>query len=97
MARSSESRLSQILGVLRAICRPGGRSFRSFLGELLHSIDSDDIFGRSAQLAYYYFFALFPGFIFLSALMGMLSGSALRENLMVHLPRLLPPETFELL
>lgn len=94
MARPPESRFFQIV---RAICRPGGRSFRSFFHELWNSIDSDDIFGRSAQLAYYYFFALFPGFVFLSALMATLSGSRLRENLMVHLPRLVPAPAFSLL
>ena len=94
MARSPESRHSQLF---RAISHPGGRSFRGFFRELFHSIDKDDIFGRSAQLAYYFFFALFPGFVFLSALMATVSGSRLRENLMVHLPRLVPPQVFDLL
>jgi membrane protein len=94
MARPPESRLSQIF---RAVSHLRGRSFGSFFGDLVHSIDSDDIFGRSAQLAYYFFFALFPGFVFLSALMGSLSGTRLRENLMVHLPRLVPPQAFDLI
>lgn len=94
MAPSQESRLAQIF---RAVFRPGGSSMLGFFRELFHSIDGDDIFGRSARLAYYFFFALFPGFIFLSALIGTLSGSALRENLMVHLPRLVPPQVFDLL
>lgn len=83
--------------IFRVVFHPGGRSLRSFFRELFSSVDSDDIFGRSAQLAYYFFFAIFPGFLFLSALMATLSGSALRENLMAHLPRLLPPQAFDLL
>lgn len=71
--------------------------WRGFWRELFHSAASDDIFGRSAQLAYYFFFAIFPGFIFLSALLAMLSGSSLQGSLMAHLPRVMPHNAFYLI
>jgi membrane protein len=84
---------------LHALTRPGGRSLKNFAKELYKSINEDDIFGRSAQLAYYFFFSLFPGFIFLSALLSVASapGTALRANLMLHLPSLVPSQVFGLL
>lgn len=85
--------------VLRALSHPGGRSLRQFGQELLHSLLDDDVFGRSAQLAYYFFFALFPGFLFISSLPGLLSGtgSGLRANLMQHLATVVPPQAFVIL
>lgn len=73
------------------------RSSKSFLRELCSSISEDDIFGRSAQLGYYFFFALFPGLIFLSALLGFLSGSGLHNSLMSYLPRMVPPDALRLI
>lgn len=79
--------------------RPGGRSLRHFGRELFDSLSDDDVYGRSAQLAYYFFFALFPGFLFLSSLPGLLSGpgSGLRSNLMEHLATVVPPQAFSIL
>ena len=92
---SNHSILSRIL---RPIVHPHGRGLKDLGRELYGSITDDDVFGRSAQLAYYFFFSIFPGFIFLSSLPGLLgSRSALRENLMLHLSSFLPPEAFGLL
>lgn len=72
---------------------------RGTLHELFHSISDHDLFGRSAQLAYYFFFAVFPGLIFLSALLAILSGphSPLHSSLMRQLPQSLPPKAVNLL
>jgi membrane protein len=84
--------------VLRPFVRPHGRGLKDLGLELYGSIKDDDVVGRSAQLAYYFFFSIFPGFIFLSSLPGLLGPrSALRENLMVHLSSFLPPEAFGIL
>lgn len=77
--------------------RSDNRSWKDFGRELAHATSSDDIFGRSAQLAYYFFFAIFPGFIFLSALLSAFSGSSLRNSLMVHLPKIVPPRAYHVL
>lgn len=91
--------MSTLSQSLQAVTHPGGRSLKEFGKELYKSITDDDIFGRSAQLAYYFFFSLFPGFIFLSALLSVASGpgTALRANLMAHLPSLVPSQVFGLL
>lgn len=56
----------------------------------------DDISGRSAQLAYYFFLSLFPGLIFFSALLGLLAreDSHLQEPLLHAMGTMLPPSAF---
>lgn len=92
------SKHSILSRILRPLVPPYGRGLKDLGRELYGSITDDDVFGRSAQLAYYFFFSIFPGFIFLSSLPGLLGArSALRENLMLHLSSFLPPEAFGLL
>ncbi len=52
----------------------------------------DDISGRSAQLAYYFFLSLFPGLIFFSSLLGLVArqGSHLQAQLMGAMAAVLP-------
>lgn len=45
---------------------------RSFLRQLWDKTLDDDVFGRAAQLAYYWLFSLFPLLIFLTALLAYL-------------------------
>jgi membrane protein len=53
--------------------------------------NEDDVFGRSAQLAYYFFFAIFPLAIFLIAIFGMVvGGSSAQEQLVNYLTRAVP-------
>ncbi|MEK7829486.1 MAG: YihY/virulence factor BrkB family protein, partial [Acidobacteriota bacterium] len=52
--------------------RPSVRSSPSFFRQLWDNIFEDDVFGRSAQLAYYWLFSLFPLLIFLTALLAFL-------------------------
>jgi membrane protein len=86
-------------GVLHKLTHPGGKSPTSFARETLQSISEDDIFGRSAQLAYYFFFSIFPGFIFISSLPGVSSGAngGMRASLMEHLASVVPPSAYALL
>jgi membrane protein len=58
-----------------------------------HGINDDDVWGRSAQLAYYFFFALFPLAICLTAVLGVIVGSTSRtaQNLIDYLTRAMPP------
>ena len=91
-ARGAITRFLRMFRVTR------GRPLRDVVRDLYSQITEDDVLGRSAQLAYYYFFSIFPGFIFLSSLPGLLRPeSALRENLMLHLASFLPPDAFSLL
>ena len=56
-------------------------------------INDDDVWGRSAQLAYYFLFALFPLAICLTAVLGIIVGSSSRtaQNLIDYLTRAMPP------
>ncbi len=39
---------------------------KELVNQLIKAIHDDDCFGRAAQLAYYFFLALFPFFLFLT-------------------------------
>ena len=58
----------------------------------------DDLTGRSAQLAYYFFLSLFPGLIFISSLIGLIAGSQshLRDHLLDSFGTFLPPSAYTL-
>ncbi len=62
------------------------------------SMSKDDLTGRSAQLAYYFFFALFPSLIAGSAVLGMVatSGKDFSSRLISYLATVIPPSAFEI-
>lgn len=62
-------------------------------------IQQDDVFGRAAQLSYYFLLALFPLLIFLTSIIGMAlgTGSALRQSLFGYLAEVMPPSAFQLI
>jgi membrane protein len=61
-------------------------------------IQKDDVFGRSAQLAYYFLLALFPLLLFLTSVIGLVlgSGTGLRHSLFNYLSQVLPGDAFKL-
>src|SRR4051812_40311181 len=79
--------------------RLGGLSVRQLAIRVWTAANNDDLFGRSAQLAYYFFLALFPALICLTALIGMLAGSGTRlhDSLLTYIATALPPAAFELI
>jgi membrane protein len=62
-------------------------------------IGKDRIFGRAAELSYYFLLALFPLLIFLTSVIGILlgSGTGTRHALFNYLARIMPPSAFQLL
>jgi len=76
----------------------GGLSIRELGKRLWKSLNDDDVFGRAAQLAYYFFFALFPGLIFLTSMLGLLAatGSQLHDSLLRFMATALPGSAFDL-
>lgn len=62
-------------------------------------IQKDDVFGRAAQLSYYFLLALFPLLIFLTSIFGILIGSesGLRASLFNYLAQVMPPSAFQLI
>jgi len=61
-------------------------------------IQDDDVFGRAAQLSYYFLLALFPLLMFLTSMIGLLlgSGTGLRHSLFDYLSKVLPSSAFQL-
>jgi membrane protein len=70
----------------------GGLSWKALCKRVISEIQSDDVFGRSAQLAYYFLLALFPLLLFLTSVIGLLlgSGTGVRHALFAYLSRVLP-------
>ena len=55
-------------------------------------INNDEIFGRAAQLSYYFLLALFPLLLFLVTLLGYFAqaGSEFRNTLLTYLATVMP-------
>jgi membrane protein len=57
-----------------AIVKPHSISWTEVFKRTWKEADEDDVFGRSAQLAYYFFLALFPLLICVIAVLGVFAG-----------------------
>jgi membrane protein len=57
------------------------------------------VFGRAAELSYYFLLALFPFLIFLTSIIGLVlgSGTGTRDMLFSYLARIMPPSAFQLI
>src|ERR1043166_6254270 len=68
------------------------------LKRLAKRIKEDRIFGRAAQLSYYFLLALFPLLLFLINILGYMAqrGTLFRNKLLVYLGALMPGSAFEL-
>ncbi len=71
----------------------GGLTIRQLSLRVWHGINDDDVLGRAGQIAYGFLFAVFPLFIFLLALLGIVVGShsALQQHLVQELTDAMPP------
>ncbi len=67
-------------------------SLKKFSARLWTRISDHDIFGRAAQLSYYFLLALFPLLLFLMTLLGYFAqaGSDLRTKLLTYLATVMP-------
>lgn len=70
----------------------GGQTWPSLAKRVWADIGKDDIFGRAAQLSYYFLLALFPLLLFLMSVIGLIMGSetGLRQSLFNYLGKVLP-------
>ncbi|HYG11858.1 MAG TPA: YihY/virulence factor BrkB family protein, partial [Pyrinomonadaceae bacterium] len=77
----------------------GGLGWKELATRVWGEINEDDIFGRSAQLSYYFLLALFPLLLFITAVLGQFAdaGSELRENLLSLLGSVVPQEAGDLI
>jgi len=76
----------------------GGLTWQSLAKRVWADIGKDDIFGRAAQLSYYFLLALFPLLLFLMSVIGLImgSGTGLRHSLFNYLGKVLPSSASEL-
>jgi len=78
--------------------RFGGLSLKQFGKQLWAEVQEDEVFGRSAELAYYFLLALFPLLLFLTSLFGLMlgEGTEFRQALFNYLSKVLPGAAFTL-
>jgi membrane protein len=76
----------------------GGTTLRELTAQTWANLLLDDLTGRSAQLAYYFFLSLFPGLIFVSSMVGLIAGSQseLQDHLLDSFGTFLPPAAYTL-
>lgn len=77
----------------------GGLSGRELAKRIWAETDDDDIFGRAAQLSYYFLLALFPLLLFLTSLLGYFAqaGTQLRGELLGYLSTVAPAQASALI
>lgn len=76
----------------------GGLSWKELGKRVWGQMTEDDVWGRAAQLSYYFLLALFPLLIFLTSILGILlgSGTGIRHSLFNYLSQVMPPAAFQL-
>src|SRR5438270_7177728 len=75
----------------------GGLTPWQLLKRVYHEFDEDEVFTRSAALAYYFVSALFPMIFFLMAMMGLFAQSHdLQSGLLNYAARFMPPDAYNL-
>ena len=75
-----------------------GLSWKEFFQRLWVQLNEDDVWGRAAQLSYYFLLALFPLLLFLVTLLGYFTDASeeLRNSLLSYLGRVMPPSALDL-
>ncbi|HEX8774264.1 MAG TPA: YihY/virulence factor BrkB family protein [Pyrinomonadaceae bacterium] len=70
----------------------GGLTWKELAGRIWEQINKDDLFGRAAQLSYYFLLSLFPLLLVLVTLLGYFAeaGSELRVSLLGYLGEVMP-------
>src|ERR1043166_6832763 len=84
---------------MRSLWRLGGLSWFELAKRVWHEVQEDNVFGRAAELSYYFLLALFPFLIFLTSIIGLVlgSGTGTRHQLFDYLGRIMPPSAFQLI
>ncbi len=82
-----------------SVWRLGGLSVLQLAKRVWAEMAADDIFGRAAQLSYYFLLALFPLLLFLTSLLGYFAqaGTQLRGELLGYLSTVVPAQASALI
>jgi membrane protein len=86
----------ELAAQLREVFELGGLSVKEFVWRVINKVQKDDCLGQASQLAYYFLFALFPFFLFLTALLAYLPIPNLMEQIMGLLAQALPGQALDL-
>ena len=83
---------------MASLWKLGGLGWKGLGKRVWSEIQADEVFGRAAQLAYYFLLALFPLLLFLTSVIGLVIGSetGLRESLFAYLGTVLPASASQL-
>jgi len=84
---------------MASLWRLGGLSWGALAKRVWNEVQEDNVFGRAAELSYYFLLALFPFLIFLTSIIGLVlgSGTGTRHMLFNYLARIMPPSAFQLI
>ncbi|HEU4934051.1 MAG TPA: YihY/virulence factor BrkB family protein [Pyrinomonadaceae bacterium] len=84
---------------MASLWKLGGLGWRDLAKRVWTEIQADNVFGRAAELSYYFLLALFPFLIFLTSIIGFVlgSGTGTRHALFDYLGRIMPPSAFQLI
>jgi membrane protein len=76
----------------------GGLTWTQLAKRIWHEMNEDDVWGRAAQLSYYFLLALFPLLLVMMALLGIFAdkGTELRNNLIAYLGQVMPASAGDL-
>lgn len=77
----------------------GGLKWKQLAKTVWGEMQTDDVFGGAAKLAYYFLLALFPLLIFLTSVIGIIlgSGTGMRLTLFRYLAQVMPSSAFQLI
>jgi membrane protein len=84
---------------MASLWKLGGLGWRELAKRVWSEVQKDNVFGRAAELSYYFLLALFPFLIFLTSIIGVVlgSGTGTRHALFQYLARIMPPSAFQLI
>lgn len=98
MSERVESRLTTKQQVI-SLWKLGGLTPRQLTARVWKQMDEDDVLGRASELAYGWLFSIFPLFLVLTTLLGILAarGSDMTRLLMDSLQRVVPADAYSLI
>ena len=84
---------------MASLWKLGNLGWRELAKRVWKEIQDDEVFGRAAELSYYFLLALFPFLIFLTSVIGLVLGSetALVRRSLTISRRVMPPSAYQLI
>lgn len=84
---------------MASLWKLGGLTPKKLAKRVWREMQEDEVFGRAAQLSYYFLLALFPLLIFLTSVIGLVIGAEtdIRQSLFSYLAQVMPPAAFQLI